>query len=101
MLTRHYKNIPFKIPLIIIWGDSFAAISIISFYSDPEMAKALNKTPTIRLFLSLGFQLGKLIIPPLTPIILWLYLYRDYAHQLVPRQISSSRPSVIAIEKKY
>ena len=84
--------------LIVIWGVSFAAISTVAFYSGPEIAKALNTTPAIRLFLSLGFQLGKLIIPPLTPIILWLYLYRDYAHQLVPRLISSSRPG--AIEKK-
>lgn len=84
--------------LIVIWGVSFAAISTVAFYSGPEIAKALNTTPAIRLFLSLGFQLGKLIIPPLTPIILWLYLYRDYAHQLVPRLFST--PESIVIEKE-
>lgn len=76
--------------LIAIWGVSFAAIAILAFYSNPEIAQQLHTTPTIRLIISLGWQLGKLIIPPLVPVILWLYLYRDYAHQLVPRLVTSA-----------
>lgn len=73
--------------LVAIWGISFGAIAILAFYSGQEMAEKLNTTPTIRLIIALGFQLGKLMIPPLAPVILWLYLYRDYAHQLVPRLV--------------
>ena len=74
--------------LIAIWGVSFGAIAVLAFYSNQEIAQQLHTTPTIRLIISLGWQLGKLIIPPLVPVILWLYLYRDYAHQLVPRLVS-------------
>jgi len=75
--------------LVVIWGVFFGTLGVLAFYSGQEIAQQLNTTPTIRLLISLGFQLGKLIIPPLTPIILWLYLYRDYAHQLVPRLVPS------------
>ncbi|HIQ14906.1 MAG TPA: hypothetical protein EYH38_04945 [Leucothrix sp.] len=74
--------------LIAIWGVSFGAIAVLAFYSNQEIAQQLHTTPTIRLIISLGWQLGKLIIPPLVAVILWLYLYRDYAHQLVPRLVS-------------
>lgn len=74
--------------LVAIWGICFGAIAILAFYSNQEIAQQLHTTPTIRLIISLGWQLGKLIIPPLVPVILWLYLYRDYAHKLVPRLVS-------------
>lgn len=76
--------------LIAIWGVSFGAVAILAFYTNQEIAQQLHTTPTIRLIISLGYQLGKLIIPPLTPIIVWLYLYRDYAHKLVPRLVRGS-----------
>jgi len=79
--------------LVAIWGGCFSAIAILAFYSNQEIAQQLHTTPTIRLIISLGWQLGKLIIPPLTPVILWLYLYRDYAHQLVPRLVPSRADS--------
>ncbi len=75
--------------LVALWGVVFSAFGILAFQSTPEIAQQLHTTPTIRLIISLGFQLGKLIIPPLTPIILWLYLYRDYAYQLVPKLLKS------------
>ncbi len=71
--------------LVAIWGVCFGALGVLAFYSGQEVAQQLHTTPTIRLVISLGFQLGKLIIPPLTPIVLWLYVYRDYAGKLVPR----------------
>jgi hypothetical protein len=73
--------------LIVIWGVGFDAISVLAFRSSTEVAQQLNTTPTIRLILSLGYQMGKLIIPPLVPVVLWLYLYRDYAHKLVPKLV--------------
>ncbi len=73
--------------LIAIWGVAFDAISVLAFRSSTEIAQQLHTTPLIRLFLSLGWQLGKLILPPLVPVILWLYLYRDYAHKLVPKLV--------------
>lgn len=77
--------------LIVVWGVSFDSVGVLAFKAGPEVAQQLNSTPTIRLLISLGMQLGKLIIPPLVPIILWLYLYRDYAHQLVPRLVPSRK----------
>lgn len=77
--------------LIAIWGVCFGAIAILAFYSNQEIAQQLHTTATIRLIISLGWQLGKLIIPPLVPVILWLYLYRDYAHQLVPRLVPTKK----------
>jgi len=74
--------------LIAIWGVCFGAIAVLAFYSNQEIAQKLHTTPTIRLIISLGWQLGKLIIPPLVPVILWLYLYRDYAQKLVPKLFS-------------
>lgn len=75
--------------LVVIWGVSFNSIGVLAFQAGQQVAEQLNTTPTIRLIISLGLQLGKLIIPPLVPIILWLYLYRDYARELVPRLIPS------------
>lgn len=71
--------------LVVLWGVSFSTFGILAFNLGQEVAQQLNTTSSIRVLISLGMQLGKLMIPPLTPIILWLYLYRDYARQLVPR----------------
>ena len=71
--------------LVVLWGVVFGAFGVLAFHLGQEVAQQLNTTSTTRLIISLGFQLGKLMIPPLTPIILWLYLYRDYARELVPR----------------
>ncbi len=71
--------------LVVLWGVVFGTFGVLAFHLGQEVAQQLNTTSTTRLIISLGFQLGKLMIPPLAPIILWLYLYRDYARQLVPR----------------
>lgn len=71
--------------LVVLWGVVFGTFGVLAFHLGQEVAQQLHTTSTTRLIISLGFQLGKLMIPPLVPIILWLYLYRDYARQLVPR----------------
>lgn len=71
--------------LVVLWGVFFSTFGVLAFHLGQEVAQQLNTTSSTRLIISLGFQLGKLMIPPLVPIILWLYLYRDYARELVPR----------------
>jgi hypothetical protein len=73
--------------LVLIWGVSFNALSVLAFRAGTDIAESLHTTPLIRLLISLGYQLGNLLLPPLVPIILWLYLFRDYAHKLVPKLV--------------
>jgi len=66
------------------WGVSFDAMVIMLFKLGPEISGQLRTTPLIREFLALGYQLGYLILPAVTPIVIWFVQNQDFVQELAP-----------------
>ena len=80
--------------LIQIWGVSFEALKVLFLQTPPKLignARLLSWQLDI---IALGYQLGVLILPAVTPIIIWVLFYRDFIASYTPalrrQQISES-----------
>ena len=63
---------------IQIWGISFEALKILFLQTPPELL-ANNKLATWQCdVIALGYQLGTLILPAVTPLIIWFIFYQKY-----------------------
>lgn len=70
--------------LIQIWGVSFEALKVLFLQTPPELIGNI-KLPGWQLdIIALGYQLGVLILPAVTPVIIWVWYYRDFIAQLTP-----------------
>ena len=59
------------IVLIQVWGISFEALIGLIFKSEQIIAQQMGSTALSREFIALGYQLGYLILPAVTPLIYW------------------------------
>jgi hypothetical protein len=53
----------------------------------------MGTTPLTRELLALAYQLGYLILPAVTPILIWAALHRDFLGELVPQTQLAAPPS--------
>jgi len=51
---------------------------------DPAIADQMGTTPLTRELLALAYQLGYLILPAVTPILIWAAFHRDFLSKLLP-----------------
>ena len=70
---------------IPVWGVACEALKTLVFDMDPAIALQMGTTPLTRELLALAYQLGYLILPAVTPILIWAALHRDFLGELVPR----------------
>jgi len=70
--------------LIQIWGVSFETSKVLFLQIPPELIGNRTLHPWQLDIVALGYQFGALILPAITPIIVWILLYRDFIVRFVP-----------------
>lgn len=78
--------------LIILWGVSFDAMLTLVFKLGGGIGEAMGTTPFTRELIALGYQLGYLILPAITPVILWFTMNQDQVVQLAPKFAAKKKP---------
>lgn len=68
-----------------VWGIACEALKILVFDMDPAIATQMGTTPLTRELLVLAYQLGYLVLPAVTPILLWAAFHRDFLGELLPQ----------------
>lgn len=72
------------ITAIMLWGSFWQVIKHLRFGLGPQGLEALEGTIFINeALVGLCYQFGYLILPPVTPIALWIWLNRRYVERLV------------------
>ena len=70
--------------VIQIWGVSFEALKVLFLQTSSELIGSISLLPWQLDIIALGYQLGALILPAVTPVVLWLVFYRDFIAGFVP-----------------
>nr|WP_221893985.1 exosortase H-associated membrane protein [Bathymodiolus japonicus methanotrophic gill symbiont] len=85
--TRTLRNIIISILvflLIQIWGICFESLKVLFLQTPAELLGNI-KLPGWQLdIIALGYQLGALILPAVTPVIIWVWFYKDFIAGFVP-----------------
>ncbi len=75
-----------------VWGVTGEALKVLVFDMNPAIADQMGATPLTRELLALAYQLGYLILPAVTPILIWAALHRDFLGELLP-QVQRAQPA--------
>ena len=78
--------------VIQIWGVSFEALKVLFLQAPSELIGHTSLLPWQLDMIALGYQLGALILPAVTPIVVWLILYRDFIADFVPVLREQNKP---------
>ncbi len=70
--------------LVQTFGVSMETLKVILFELGPAGARALDLAGWQLEMVALGYQLGSLVLPAVTPVVLWLGFYRRYIETLAP-----------------
>lgn len=70
--------------IIQVWGISFESLKFLFYQTPPEIIGNIKMLRWQLDVIALGYQLGVLILPAVTPIIIWLFFYQDFIVQLMP-----------------
>ncbi|MCB1865885.1 MAG: hypothetical protein KDG50_10670 [Chromatiales bacterium] len=73
------------------WGLSFEVLKVIALKLPVATTAAVGITDTAREFIALGYQFGYLILPAVSPLVIWLALYRNFVGDLVPQLAATRR----------
>lgn len=71
--------------LVQTWGVTFDTLQTLLFKFGREIGETLNTTAFTREVIALCYQLGYLILPAVTPILLWFTMYKNYLAKIAPR----------------
>lgn len=72
--------------LIQVWGIFWESFKDMAFLMGPEAARAVAESPLSTQVIALCYQLGYLILPAVTPIVLWILMNRAFLEQVVFRR---------------
>jgi len=67
-----------------VWGISFDIMKTLAFQSGIEIREQLGFTRLQMESIGLGYQFGYLILPAVTPLVLWIGFHRDFIATLAP-----------------
>ncbi|RLA24539.1 MAG: hypothetical protein DRQ62_04860 [Gammaproteobacteria bacterium] len=70
--------------LIQIWGICFESLKVLFLQTPPELLANIRLLPWQLDIIALGYQLGALILPAVTPVIIWVWFYRDFIARFAP-----------------
>jgi len=75
------------------WGVYFSALVTLVFRLGPVIAQAMATTAVTREGIALSYQLGFLILPSVTPVLIWAILNQDFIVKLAGRPVESPLPT--------
>ena len=87
-LSNKLQNLYIGILILLIvqvWGVTFDTLQTLVFKLGMGVAETLGTTPFTRELIALGYQLGYLILPAITPIILWFVMYQNHLEKMAPK----------------
>lgn len=70
--------------LVEVWGVSFSILKTLAFQMGPEVSAQLAFSPWQLNAVALGYQFGFLILPAVSPLVIWVGFHADYLKQLAP-----------------
>lgn len=68
---------------VVCWGSTFDALYLLQFQAGPLGEAALRQAGIGKELVAFGYQFGYLILPPVTPIALWIGLNSAFLQELV------------------
>ena len=66
------------------WGISFDILKTLLFQMGPEMRQQMAFTRLEREMVALGYQFGSLVLPAVTPLVVWIGFHRAFLFTLAP-----------------
>jgi uncharacterized membrane protein YjjP (DUF1212 family) len=66
------------------WGVSLEILMTLLFKLDASMSSQLGFSAFQKELVALGYQFGYLILPAVTPLVLWIGFHQEFIGQLVP-----------------
>lgn len=73
------------------WGVYFETLINLLFKLGPTIGEQLGSTALSRNGIALAYQLGYLILPAITPLIVWAFMSLDFIRDLAPNLTSGGR----------
>lgn len=70
--------------LVQIWGVSFDILKTLLFNMEPAISAGLGFSALQKELVVLGYQFGYLILPAVTPLVLWIGFNREFITELAP-----------------
>ncbi|MGV6827476.1 MAG: exosortase H-associated membrane protein [bacterium] len=67
-----------------VWGICFDVLKTLAFQTGPEIRTQLGFSRVQIESIGLGYQFGYLILPAVTPLVLWIGFHRDFIASLAP-----------------
>lgn len=81
------RNILFSMAILLVvqlWGISFNILKTLFLEIPPQLNFHIPLSPWHGDVIALGYQLGSLILPAVTPLVIWLALYRHFIVTIAP-----------------
>ena len=82
-----FRNILFSIVILLLiqlWGISFNIMKTLFLEIPSQLNYQINLSQWHGDAIALGYQLGSLILPAVTPLVIWLALYRKFIITIAP-----------------
>lgn len=73
--------------LVQSWGVCFHAAKTLMYQSSPEIQVQLHIQPVTHVLVGLAYQFGYLILPSLSPLIVWGMLFKQFVYDIAPQLI--------------
>jgi hypothetical protein len=74
----------FILVLVQSWGVSFDILKTLTFRLDASLSSQLGFSSLQKELVALGYQFGYLILPAVTPLILWIGFHQEFLGKLAP-----------------
>jgi hypothetical protein len=71
--------------LVQSWGVCFHVVKTLVYHAGPEINARLNMHPLSQALIGLGYQFGYLILPSLSPLVIWIALFRNFVLSIAPQ----------------
>jgi hypothetical protein len=93
-LSRKLRQVSLAWLFILLPVQTFCVIvlilKVLVFQTEPSISSQIVSTPFARETVALAYQFSRLILPPVTPLVIWMFLNRDYLQVLAPQVTSMS-----------
>lgn len=80
---------------VVAWGSTFDALYLLQFQAGPLGEAALQQAGVPKDLVAFGYQFGYLILPPVTPIVLWIGLNSEFLQELVEFTREPNEPPAV------
>jgi len=71
--------------LVQSWGVCFHVAKTLIYQAGPEIQARLHVQPITQIVVGLGYQFGYLILPGLSPLVVWIVLFREFVFSIAPQ----------------